>query len=255
MNIPLKTSFASVSMGGFFLEINAQGQIYEIRRDRVQINAYKATSLFPGPFELYLRDKAAKEAYPLFLGAEHLTRFDNGFLYDGSALGVNYYLSVILLDDFSYCFRLALVGEKNGLDLLFVHDIGLADVGAVSGNELYVSQYVDHHIAHNEWGYVILSRQNQGKPHPGLAVGSVGIKSIHFASDLSQFYGSSSKITGEPALLFEDLPDVNKQYELGAAILQSETFDLKGKKEAFFYGLYSPDEPGAYTQAPLHRFL
>ena len=255
MNIPLKTSFASVSMGGFFLEINAQGQIYEIRRDRVQINAYKATSLFPGPFELYLRDKMTKEAYPLFLGAEHLTRFDNGFLYDGSALGVNYYLSVILLDDFSYCFRLALVGERNGLDLLFVHDIGLADVGAVSGNELYVSQYVDHHIAHNEWGYVILSRQNQGKPHPGLAVGSVGIKSIHYATDLSQFYGSSSKITGEPALLFKDLPDVNKQYELGAAILQSEIFDLKGKKEAFFYGLYSPDEPGAYTQAPLHRFL
>lgn len=242
-------------MGGFSLEINAQGQIYEIRRDRVQINAYKATSLFPGPFELYLRDKTHHEAYPLFLGAEHLTRFDNGFLYDGSALGINYYLSVILLDDFSYCFRLALVGEKEGLDLLFVHDIGLADQGAVSGNELYVSQYVDHHIANNEWGYVILSRQNQGKPHPGLAVGSVGLKSVHYATDLSQFYGSMSKITGEPALLFEDLPDVNKQYELGAAILQSESFDLKGKKEAFFYGLYSLDEPEAYTHAPFHRFL
>lgn len=255
MNIPMKTTLSSVSMGGFSLAINPAGQIYEIKRNRIQINAYRATPLFPGPFEIYLRDCAGKESYPLFLGANHITKFDNGFLYDGQALGLDYYLSIILIDDFSYGFKVALAGERKNLDLVFVHDIGLADAGAVSGNELYVSQYVDHHVIKNQWGFVVLSRENQNKPHAGLAVGSVGIKSIHYATDLLQFYTPESKITGEPALLFKDLPDVNKQYELGAAILQSENFSVKGKKEAFFYGLFTPDVPKAYREGPLHRFL
>lgn len=240
----------SASQGALKVTLNEAGQVYEIQVGSIQLNAYKTPSFLKGPFALYLRKKN-EEVVNLFEVASHLEQYDNGFRYEGEAWGVPFSLEIVLATENLYFFALDFLGQGKGFaDVLFVHDIGLAEEGGVRSNELYTSQYVDHHIVLNENGFVILSRENMGKPNPGLAIGSVGIRSIHYATDLMQFYTPKSRENGLPAHRRDDLPDVNRQYECGAALLQSELFSLEEKRHFLFYGFYSKDETRCYDTAP-----
>jgi len=240
----------SVRQGALEITLNEAGQVYEIQVGSIQLNAYKTPSFLNGPFALYLRAKNGK-VVNLFKQATRLERYENGFRYEGKVWGVPFSLEIILSTENLYFFALNFLGQGKGLaDVLFVHDIGLAEEGGVRSNELYTSQYVDHHIVKNENGFVILSRENMGKPNPGLAIGSIGIRSIHYATDLMQFYTPKSREKGIPTHLCDDLPDVNRQYECGAALLQSESFSLQEKQHFLFYGFYSSDEKSCYKNMP-----
>jgi Cellobiose phosphorylase len=249
MIIPTPTRLHTATCGALSLSINESGAVYKIAKNRLQLNAYKPASFQKGPFDLYLRFD--QKCFSLFASADEICQYDNGFAYEGRIEGCDFRLEIILANESLYFFSVTLNGQLRGkADFVFVHDIGLSDEGAVFNNELYVSQYVDHNIVQSPYGYTILSRENMGKPNPGLAIGSYGLKVIHYASDLMQFYTPESRLSGIPSLLMKDLPDVNRQFELGAAILQSEAFFLNGSIRNVFYGLVSEDQPTPYISLP-----
>ena len=125
--------------------------------------------------------------------------------------------------------RVKNIGPKTvSIDWLSGQDIGLADPGALKSNEAYVCQYLDHKIAvHPIAGKTILSRSNLHPKNPFSASFCLqGAKSA--STDGYQFFGTTSKLTGEPAALgFQSLEDRVKQYEFAYAALQSRKIELQ----------------------------
>ena len=101
-------------------------------------------------------------------------------------------------------------------------------VERLKSNEAYVCQYLDHKIAvHPIAGKTILSRSNLHPKNPFSASFCLqGAKSA--STDGYQFFGTTSKLTGEPAALgFQSLEDRVKQYEFAYAALQSRKIELQ----------------------------
>lgn len=101
-------------------------------------------------------------------------------------------------------------------DLVYCQDIGLAPKSTIRTNELYLSQYIDHHVEKDdECGYVMISRQNQKQndKNPLVFIGSPS-HAVGYFSDGYQFYGLSYKSSNVPELLLEEkLPNEIYQYE------------------------------------------
>ena len=57
--------------------------------------------------------------------------------------------------------RHILDGNKDNVSVYYGLDIGLANTGL---NEAYNAQYIDHKVIERDGSYVVLSKQNQGRP-------------------------------------------------------------------------------------------
>lgn len=163
----------------------------------------------------------------------------------GETLGVCYQADFYPGEKDTWLWHVQLDTCEKDCDIVYVQDIGVASMGGVITNELYMAQYLGHTVFEDEHGFHIASRQNQpqsGGSFPYLQQGMIQGKAVHFATDGTQFFGLSYKETNIPALIHTDLPDVNKQYELSITALQTHVFS--GKTELTFYGLYQENHAG-----------
>lgn len=145
------------------------------------------------------------------------------------------------------------------VDCLYGQDIGLAGTGALRSNEAYTCQYIDHQVyGHSEFGWTILSRQNQAQGkgvYPWLAQGCLS-SAQSFCTDGFQFFGRSVKATNRPAALDRTtLPSKRLQYEFAYAGLQAAPVELKpDETHTFtFFAYLVEDHPEATSVEDLER--
>lgn len=143
-----------------------------------------------------------------------------------------------------------ITGQQRRVDVVYGQDVGLADPGAVRGNEAYLSQYIDHTVFEDDAkGYVVCSRQNQpqGGAFPYMRQGSL-TKSVGYSTDGFQFFGLSYKETNQPeSLTRPTLANETYQYEFAYTALQSEPLELNGEAQVVFYGLAKASHASAIT--------
>lgn len=95
-------------------------------------------------------------------------------------------------------------GSNVLLDVIYSQDVGIASPAAVTSNEAYLSQYIDHAVFEDEkYGYVVCSRQNQpqGGKFPYLQQGTL-TGAAGYSTDGFQFFGLSYKETDKPEALY-----------------------------------------------------
>lgn len=175
---------------------------------------------------------------------------DYALYYQGTEEGIDYKVTFLPADHGVWFWKVELEGQNVTCDLIYGQDISVADKGGVLSNELYISQYLDHHIELGEHGTVVCSRQNQsqGGRFPYLQQGALTSKVIRFSTDGMQFFGKTYKKTGIPEALVQNLADSNYQYELSYTALQTEQLNLQGKETILFYGCFRPDHKSAVTK-------
>ncbi|RZL40402.1 MAG: hypothetical protein EOP35_01035 [Rubrivivax sp.] len=111
---------------------------------------------------------------------------------------------------------------------VLVHDVGLADYGAVRTNEFYVSHYIDLQPLHDaDHGVLLAARQNQAQKgqHPWLLAGSLR-RAESFATDAAQVWGHAAREGQAPPALTAGLPGSRLQQEHAVVALQDEAIAL-----------------------------
>lgn len=208
----------------------------------LQINAYRGNHLFGSVSNIYLRFRDEDLAFSLIENG-HEIKFGKDFrIIKGEVNNIHFRLLLYLASENLWFYDLSIDGKADNLDVIFLQDLALSHPNNVLNNELYLSQYLDHKIFKINEGYHLCSRQNMGSPNPLITHGALNIKIARFATDATQWFGSKYKITKRPILLTKDLPNINYQYELGAAILQTEKFHLQNKKRFSFYAFLIKDQ-------------
>lgn len=241
-DIPLIT-YSKGSMNYSFLET---GDIYEFRKENFIMNQFCGNLSDGAISNIYLRiwrENGEPEVYPL-RGKQSgavLYRSTEGLCFENRVKDVFCKVEFVPADENLWFWNITLEGNHEECDLIYVQDTGVGDKGAILNNLLYVSQYVDHKIMENEYGYVIGSRQNmsQGGRNPYLQQGCLGKRIIGFATDAMQIYGRKSKLTHIPEALYQErLPNEKYQFELSCIALQTERFAINGRESFSFYGYF-----------------
>lgn len=147
--------------------------------------------------------------------------------------------------------KVTLSGQGETVDLVYGQDLGVSTEGSVRTNELYTSQYLGHTIFRRENGYIVCSRQNlpANSKTPYMQQGVLDGCAVHYSTDGLQFFGLSSKETQFPQALWQDLEDVNLQYEFSYIALQTDKMTLEGSMSLAFYGMLLQDHPDAIAEA------
>ena len=251
-----KKEIKNYLVGNDFLnaKVLESGNIQEIRSGIVRINTYVANNLEPSIMNLYLKVDG-KYSRMIGIGSPAKVLFKNDKLgnyciYKGSFEGIQYHIvfsiieSVLLFD--------VIIEEAKGkkVEVYYGLDVSINNIYAISNNEAYTSQYVDHKAYFEKDGYVICSRQNQGDSYY-LESGSIG-KNVSYSVDGFQFFGLSYKMDNEIAILKEEhLNNEIYQYEFGYHALQSEVLDLNSSKRIVFYSYYNDKHDDAISK-PLY---
>ncbi len=231
------------------------GGIHEFSKSHFVITQIPAGVTEEPVGNIYLRiwqEDGTRTVYPLCGAGRRMKVWESGLSYESEAEGIHCRVTFCPADtDFLegenasvWIWRVSLTGSGKKCDLVYVQDIGVADRGALQANVLYQSQYLGHHVAETQEGFVIASRQNmdQGGSHPMLQQGSLGVKAIAYATDAFQLYGLRSKKERYPwALTKEQLPSKVYQYELACISLQTEALELEGEHCIGFYGYFAED--------------
>ena len=241
-------SYPKGNMNYAFLET---GDIYEFCKEFKMVNQLQGNLSDGALSNIYLRvhkECGRIEVFPLRgkNSTSVLQKSEERLLFKGEVKGINYKVEFIPAGDSLWFWNVVLEGNHTECDLVYIQDTGVADKGALLNNILYVSQYLDHKIMENEYGYVIGSRQNmsQGGKNPFLQQGCFGKKVIGYATDAMQIYGRKSKLTHIPEALYEEnLPNEKYQYELACVALQTEKIVLNGTENVAFYGYFKEDYP------------
>ncbi|SET61213.1 cellobiose phosphorylase [Paenibacillus sp. NFR01] len=241
------------------------GDLYQAIGGQMMINQLLSNGVDGAPGNLYLRLHTPEgiQAWPL-LGVQSGSRFSQegkrllwqGEIRAGSGAGerggqLRYQVAFTLEEGNVWFWHVTMEGRAAGLDVIYTQDVGIASPGAVTSNEAYLSQYIDHTVFQDQGGrYVVCSRQNQpqGGKFPylqqGLLEGAAG-----YSTDGFQFFGLSYKETDRPEALYrEKLASEVYQYEFAYTALQSALIDLDGKASFTFYGLFREDHPAAITE-------
>ncbi|ABX41081.1 GH36-type glycosyl hydrolase domain-containing protein [Lachnoclostridium phytofermentans] len=225
------------------------GDNFEWIHESIMINAFQGNTLDGSTNNLYLRiyKDNSLAFYPL-IGMNSKSTIKSGtstLIFEGTAEDISYTVTFRLTPYGIWFWDISLSGNCNKADIIYSQDIGVGTKGSVNSNELYLAQYLGHSIFQGDYGYVICSRQNmaQGDLFPYLQQGSLGIRSIAYSTDGTQFFGLSYKKTNIPEALYGDLPSKNKQYELAHTALQTEAFSLSGTKQFSFYGICKTNHP------------
>lgn len=231
----LKKGFLSVStLDNNFIE--------KITYKDIQINSFRGNHLFGGVANIYLRFRDQDDVISILEKATHFDHGENYRLIKGEYKNVRFRLLLYLANEHLWFYDLILEGHQSNLDVVYLQDIALDHPNGVLSNELYLSQYLDHKIFKINESFHICSRQNMGSSNPLLAQGSINIKTKYFATDAMQWFGPSFKVNKKPILLNKDLPNVNYQYELATPSLQTEKFNLDGKRQFSFYAFLKEEQ-------------
>lgn len=230
------------------------GSIFEFSRESFVITQIPAGLTEEAVGNIWLRiyrEDGTKELYPLWGGDGSLKVSGTGLCFERTVEGIASCVTFCPAADGTggedasvWFWNVSLTGDGEKCDLVYIQDIGVADRGALQANVLYQSQYLGHHVGETEEGYVIASRQNmdQGGRHPMLQQGSLGIRTVAYATDAFQIFGRESKKRRFPyALTQERLPSRVCQYELACIALQTEQFVLDGQCSFDFYGYFLTD--------------
>lgn len=208
-------------------------------------------SMIPGPAdggigEIVLRiyEKDRCTAYPL-TGRDaccDIRVSDDGICYESRCGSILAQVCFIPAPD-GWLWHTGLTGCCEAFDLIYMQDIGLAEISAQRTNELYTAQYLAHHVHTGPHGYVIASRQNlpQNGRHPCLWQGMLDGSAVSYATDGSQYFGTGYKTSGVPAARDKGLPGTILQGESACIALQTEKTPLKGNQICTFFALYQED--------------
>ncbi|KGE16378.1 GH36-type glycosyl hydrolase domain-containing protein [Paenibacillus wynnii] len=244
----------TLSAGNLSFRFLPSGDLYQATYGTTMINQWLSNSIDGSFNNIYLRvhDEEGIHAYPL-LGVQSQSRvrkLDQRLVYEGFVANVRYQVIFTPTEQAMWFWDVKLSGNHTRVDLIYGQDIGIADAGAVSSNEAYLSQYIDHTVFEDRSkGYVVCSRQNQPQAgaFPYLQQGSL-TKATSYSTDGFQFYGLSYKETNKPFCLSQDsLANEVYQYEFAYTALQSERVQLEGEARFVFYGLFKADHPAAIT--------
>jgi len=247
------------SRSGVSIAVGANGTVLGIEAQGVRIPLHRGSLLQSGGTNIYLRIRGDEiDAAPL-LGPASDSRFindDSSFVVAGEWKGLSYTCRLVLSPaDTAWMWDVNVVNNGDTareLDLLYVQDIGLTGVGS-GPNELYVSQYIDHHELHDgRHGLLLCSRQVQIVPgrSPWLMLGSTGCVSSLLTDGLD-FYGPAYRQTGAPQALTQPTLAGLRQGETAIAALQEQPFTLQPGETTRrgFCALFRDDHPNRTTDA------
>lgn len=258
-------SRVSLQEGGLTFTFLQSGDLYQAFGGTMMINQLLSNALDGAPGNIYARLHLPEgiHAVPL-LGVKSNSRFRQ----DGSRLvwegeiqpgpeipgleqSIRYQVVFTLAGDGIWFWDVSVLGSGVELDLIYTQDVGIASPGAVTSNEAYLSQYIDHAVfEHQERGYAVCSRQNQpqdGK-FPYLQQGSLTGAS-GFTTDGFQFFGLSYKESDRPEALYQEkLANEIYQYEFAYTALQTKKSLLDGEAHFVFYGMFRDNHPAAVTE-------
>lgn len=235
-----------VGRGPLTVALLPTGDVQEINADGVMYTGFSADAVSGAVGALYLRvyGDGAPEVHRLTgRGIGRFGACADGAVYEGTAGGIAYRIRLQCTADTWY-YTVTLSGRGRA-DVLYTQDIGVGDRGFIRNNELYAAQYLGHTVRKDKYGYTVASRQNLGGRHPVLVQGALDINVVGYCTDGLQFFGSAYRVTGKPALIDRDLPNVNHQYEMPFICLATERFDLDGERTFAFYGHTISDLPTA----------
>ena len=231
------------------------GNLKEIRDDITRVNTYVGNNLEATVSNIYL---AVDGKYSRLLGIDSPSSFlieedSNGSYacYKGSFCGVQYNIIFSIFENVLF-FKVKLFKNSGKVvKLYYGMDVSLSNIYAISNNESYVSQYIDHKAYKVDNGYVLCSRQNQDK-HIYLESGSFN-ETTGYSVDGFDFFGLDYKATNEiSALMKGSLSNRIYQYEFGYHALESNDITLDSDKEYVFYSCYSDNHEEAITK-PLYQ--
>jgi cellobiose phosphorylase len=253
---------------GIRLQLSPAGNLQAIRHETTLINQVIPLAVEDSLQRLALRVKGpSKKVIPLTGPTANTTRRQiaaNAVTWQGVAQQLEHAVSLILHPSLPVWFWRVHVRnggeEMANFDVIYGQDLGLAHVNAVTNNEAYVCQYIDHlPVDTKALGPVILSRQNQaqsGNRFPWIAQGCLDGAGA-YGTDGFQFFGKDHRVTGIPAAWERDLPSKRLQYEFAYISLQSREIHLEPGEERTitFFACYSPDHPKASTDADVEDVL
>ncbi len=228
----MSTCYTSES--GVHIAIGDNGTVLGIDAQGVHVSLHHGSMLQPIGTNIYLRIRRDETVATPLLGPASCSRFVNNsgtFIATGDWMGISYTCQLVLAPaDTTWMWKVALVNHGRNtttIDLIYVQDIGLTEVGGEL-NELYVSQYIDHHELHDhQHGRLLCSRQVQLVPgrYPWLMLGSTGrVRSL--LTDGMDFFGPTYRQTGIPAALTQPTLAGLRQGETAVAALQEQPFEL-----------------------------
>lgn len=252
MKLSPSTNFITLRNGQTTCSFLPSGSLRELLCGPVMVNQFRGTALDGAVSGLWLQlyREDGLHVYPmtgLFSGSA-VSYTDTRLIQRGEAEGVRWEVTFLLASENAWLWNVRLSGEGKA-DVVYGQDLGMGSKGGVLTNELYISQYLGHTIFESEHGYTVCSRQNQPQPGcPSLRQGMIRGRAIHYSTDGTQFYGLSSKRTGEIAALKGDLCDQNLQFEFAYTALQSEAVQLLGEASFTFYGVFAADHPDAIRE-------
>src|ERR1700733_11172029 len=232
---------------------------------RIMINQVLGSPIANGMGRLYLRVGGPEPAILSVIGSEAGLRTgasNDRFVWEGDGSGVSHRVTLWLHPNACvWLWRLDVVNRRDAAlacDAVLVQDLGLGDQGFLMNNEAYVSQYLDHHVAHHpRLNHVLMGRQNlsQGGAYPWAAHGCLeGAEG--FATDFRQLMGPAYRDADQLGVPFgTSLPSGRLQYETACAALQSNAVTLEpgGETSWTFFGFYEPDHPTASSDSDLSR--
>ena len=253
---------------GVSLKFLANGNLAAISYKNLMLNLYESTFVEASLSNIYLRIFSATgiEHFAL-IGAASSSKFgqsQDSALWSGTVAGIEYLLRCHLdANSTQWFWSVELTNHGTTAltyDLVYVQDLGLADVGAVRSNEAYTSQYIDHlALQHPTYGYCVASRQNVAQTiagvdsFPWILQGSLNSTQAYL-TDGFQFYGLNYKETNLPsALACEKLPSTCLQYEFALTGLQTAQTQLAAGQtaQATFFAYFMANHPSSSSAADL----
>lgn len=235
-----------IKSNNFTIEILESGNIKEIRDDIVRINTYCSNNFEQSINNLFIRIKEnGKYIYAPMIGVGSNSKFyvnekENYCIYKGSFKDIQYHIILRICEN-ACLFDVTLCrNEGKKAEIFYGMDVGINNIYALSNNEAYVSQYIDHYVYHDENGYTILSRQNQGGGY-FLETSSL-TNNVSYSTDGFDFFKTSYKETNRIKAL-EEVKLANRiyQYEFSYIALQSEELSLDKEQNIVFYFAYQKD--------------
>ena len=213
------------------------GDIYQILYQHNQINMYRGNLIDGGHSNIYLAVK--NEGVTKLIGVSSPSTFSkNGehVTYRGSFLEIDYQLDLIISRfGWRYKFR-NLNKTSKDISLIYVQDVGLADVNSILNSEAYTAQYLDHQFKNQ----VLTSTQNQGVKQ--FLKFSSNKKIESYATDGLDFFGLGYKYSGIPDYLYKDLPSRSLQGEYAYIALKTQEVNLDKVTEIDFIVSYNDHE-------------
>ncbi|WP_151733885.1 GH36-type glycosyl hydrolase domain-containing protein [Paenibacillus tengchongensis] len=254
----------SLQQGGTAFTFLPGGDLYQAVSGQMMINQLLSSAVDGAAGNIYLRVHTPEGIHPFpLLGVKSGSRFGragDALVWEGAIAAaavpglkeaVHYKVVFTLTEHDVWFWDVTIAGSGARVDLVYAQDVGIAAPGAVTSNEAYLSQYIDHTVfGSGETGYTVCSRQNQpqGGKFPYLQQGLLG-GAVSYSTDGFQFFGLSYKETDKPEALYrERLAAEIYQYEFAYVALQSPVTELGGEVSFTFYGLLREDHPAAVTE-------